>query len=431
MSAMKTRGKSSSVGIQSPALKWLAWFVLFITLFFVVGTTLLVFTNLSYYKSVGGTGSGQPLIIDILLVPINGVGAVLTTGVGLVILYRSANWQMGWLLLALGGIQSLGGLSEAYTNYAFEVRPEAILPLKWPAAWFQHWGVIIFFYLFLVAFPLLFPTGRPLSRRWGVVLRLSLVYLALVTLVRAFGRGPLEGALTGLDVMNPYGFIPVGEFGWLEGRSVLPIYLLLFLTFTMLAIVSLVLRYRRSPGYERQQIKWIAYVLTIWAVSLWLNLIGSETGLSILEGIGWIVWHVCILGLPLAIGIAILKYRLYDIDRIINRTLVYGVLTSALALVYFTSVALLQGIFPAESPIAIVLSTLAIAALFSPLRRRIQDAIDRRFYRRRYDAQQTLAAFSAQMRDEVELEQLSKALLGVVDETMQPAHVSLWLKEAE
>lgn len=152
---------------------------------------------------------------------------------------------------------------------------------------------------------------------------------------------------------------------------------------------------------------------------------------EVATGIGLVLGQPVIAGMVIAIAFAIFKYRLYDIDIIINKTLVYGALTGALALVYFSSVVLLQQIFSAESPITIVLSTLAIAALFSPLRRRIQTGIDKRFYRREYDARQTLAAFNALRRDEVELEQLSEALLTVVDETMQPAHVSLWLKQAE
>jgi hypothetical protein len=148
-------------------------------------------------------------------------------------------------------------------------------------------------------------------------------------------------------------------------------------------------------------------------------------------GIGLILGQPAIAGMVMAIAFAIFKYRLYDIDILINKTLVYGALTGALALVYFSSVVLLQQIFPAESPITIVLSTLAIAALFSPLRRRIQSGIDKRFYRRKYDAQQTLNAFSLMMRDEVELERISAALLAVAEETVQPAAVSLWLRDVK
>jgi hypothetical protein len=145
-------------------------------------------------------------------------------------------------------------------------------------------------------------------------------------------------------------------------------------------------------------------------------------------GVGILLFSVA--GMAIATVIAMFKYRLYDIDIIINKTLVYGTLTGTLALVYFASVVLLQQLLPAESPIAIVISTLVAAALFSPLRRRIQNAIDRRFYRRKYDAQQTLAAFSVSMRDEVELDQISESLLAVVDETMQPAHATLWFRKS-
>lgn len=152
---------------------------------------------------------------------------------------------------------------------------------------------------------------------------------------------------------------------------------------------------------------------------------------SIASGIGWALQITTFVGLPIAVAIAIFKYRLYDIDIIINKTLVYGALTGALALIYSMSVVMLQQVFAAQSPISIVLSTLAVAALFSPLRRRIQNTIDKRFYRRKYDAQQTMSAFSMRMRDEVALERLSETLLEVVDETMKPAHATLWFRKSE
>jgi hypothetical protein len=161
---------------------------------------------------------------------------------------------------------------------------------------------------------------------------------------------------------------------------------------------------------------------------LYLEISGSTGGIALYLGVGILLFSVA--GMAIATVIAMFKYRLYDVDIIINKTLVYGTLTGTLALVYFASVVLLQQLLPAESPIAIVISTLVAAALFSPLRRRIQNAIDRRFYRRKYDAQQTLAAFSVSMRDEVELDQISESLLAVVDETMQPAHATLWFRKS-
>ncbi|MEJ2353006.1 MAG: hypothetical protein P8Y03_24730, partial [Anaerolineales bacterium] len=205
----------------------------------------------------------------------------------------------------------------------------------------------------------------------------------------------------------------------------------LFINFSVLAIASLGLRYWRSRGHERQQLRWIVYVLSLWTAGLIMTAFGDLSDLSLLEVLGWIILITGILGFPIAIGFAILKYRLYDIDRLINRTLVYGAVTATLALIYFSSVVLLQQLFPAKSQISIVLSTLAIAGLFSPLRRRIQNFIDRRFYRQKYDAEKVLAAFSASLRDEVDLDQLTASILEVVDETMQPAHTSLWLKPME
>ena len=179
------------------------------------------------------------------------------------------------------------------------------------------------------------------------------------------------------------------------------------------AIVSLILRFYRSQGEERLQLKWFAYA----AAAAF-----AET----------LVWTVAPLGLPISAGIAILRYRLYEIDLLINRTLVYGALTATLVALYFGAVVLLQKVFVAltgeKSTLAVVASTLVIAALFNPLRRRIQGFIDRRFYRKKYDAAKTLEAFSAKLRDETDLDALSGDLVGVVRETMQPSHVSLWLR---
>jgi hypothetical protein len=198
------------------------------------------------------------------------------------------------------------------------------------------------------------------------------------------------------------------------------------------AVISLLVRFRQARGNERQQIKWFASAAALSLI--WILVFGQSTrGLP--EAIVALSSLLVIPSVPIAIGIAILRYRLYDIDLIINRTLVYGSLTVMLALLYFGGVSAIQALFGAltgreEQPqLAIVVSTLVIAALFNPLRRRIQSFIDRRFYRRKYDAAKTLEAFSAKLRNETDLDALSEDLVGVVRGTMQPAHVSLWLRD--
>ncbi|MDQ3602253.1 MAG: hypothetical protein M3385_00075 [Actinomycetota bacterium] len=208
----------------------------------------------------------------------------------------------------------------------------------------------------------------------------------------------------------------------------------LLLVTVLASVFAIVFRFLRSEGDERRQIKWVAYAGAVVALVLVLQLTDltalPETDLLVeILNLGLVV---SLTGVPLAAGVAILKYRLYEIDTIINRTLVYGVLTALLALVYVGSVVLLQTLFRAltggDSQLAVVASTLAIAALFNPLRRRIQTVVDRRFYRSKYDAVKTLEAFSATLRDETDLDALSGELVTVVRETVQPARVSLWLR---
>jgi len=243
-------------------------------------------------------------------------------------------------------------------------------------------------------------------------------------------------------VRNPFG---LEELPWLADTAlvILPLLPLCILA----SAVSLVLRYRRSGGEVRQQIKWIAFVASFASLVYLSAMLSQFIYLPEMEGSGgrlpplpfWfdVLFSVAVLGfagVPVAIGFAVLKYRLYDIDVIINRTLVYGTLTLALALIYFGGVATVQAVFRAftgqeqQPQLAIVVSTLVIAALFNPLRRRIQSFIDRRFFRRKYDARKTLESFSARLRDETDLEALNNELVGVVRESMQPGHVSVWLR---
>src|SRR5215208_736879 len=277
---------------------------------------------------------------------------------------------------------------------------------------------------------LLFPDGRLPSAGWRPLAWLSGTVLVLVSIANALAPGPLPD-LGG--VRNPFG---LEGYPWMSGaRDALN----LLLSVCMLASVSsLVMRYRRSGGEVRQQIKWIAFAASVvalgvsGAVVLGTFAAGTAGGTHpLLIGLLEDAITLSFAGVPIAVGFAVLKYRLYNIDVIINRTLVYGSLTATLVALYFGGIVVLQRFFVLltgkQSTLAVVASTLLIAALFNPLRRRIQSFIDRRFYRSKYDARKTLEAFSAKLRDETDLDALSDDLVSVVRETMQPAHLSLWL----
>jgi hypothetical protein len=278
---------------------------------------------------------------------------------------------------------------------------------------------------------LLFPDGKLPSRRWRPLAWLSGVVMVLASLGVTFAPGPLEGQP---GVRNPFGLEGAPPWVWTAG-----IVILLLLPLCMLAsALSLVMRYRRSGGVEREQIKWIAFAASVVGLLYLIAMVGSlflgwgAAGTPLWLALLQQAALVSFTAVPIAVGFAVLKYRLYDIDVVINRTLVYGSLTAMLVGVYVVSIVVLRGLLGAltgqESQLAIVASTLVVAALFNPLRRRIQAFIDRRFYRRKYDAVKTLEAFSAKLRDETDLDALSDDLVGVVRDTMQPAHVSLWLR---
>ena len=343
---------------------------------------------------------------------------------GALIVSRRPGNVIGWIFCLTGvggGIQMFSG---EYATVAL-FSSDAQLPGGAFAAWLSilMQTSVVAAALFLI---LLFPTGSLLSPRWravawtaGLAASASLASLALQPgPLRDFGpsRNPfgMEGADAILDRVEAAGGV---------------VLLLCFFA----AIASLIVRFYRSRGEERLQLKWFAYAAVLGFMAI---LFGSVlVPASIDDMFGTLVWTVAPLGLPVSAGIAILRYRLYDIDLLINRTLVYGSLTVTLALVYLGSVVLLQEAVRAltggESQLAVVASTLAIAALFSPLRRRIQAFIDRRFYRRKYDAARTLEAFSARLRDETDLDRLGDDLVGVVRETVQPEHASLWLRSTK
>jgi hypothetical protein len=274
----------------------------------------------------------------------------------------------------------------------------------------------------------LFPTGRPATRFWSWVMRFALVILILGFTSSALIPGKVEPPSFG--VVNPFGVQgPIGELAAeinAAGQAALP---LIFL----LGIVCLVARRRRAHGDERQQIRWFGYAATMMALSFGVSFASVTAGFQALGDAFFVIGAIFLACIPLASGLAILKYRLYDIDVVINRTLVYALLTAILAGAYVGLVFAFQAAlrpFTAESDLAIAASTLAVAALFRPLRSRVQSFIDHRFYRRKFDAQRTIEDFSEHLRDEVDLGALSSRLTTVVLETMQPAHVSLWIRES-
>jgi MFS family permease len=329
---------------------------------------------------------------------------------------------IGWIFLADGFLYGLLSAGDEYAIYALLTNPGA-LPLGAEASWLGQWIWAPGLGLILVFLPLLFPDGHPPSRRWRPVGWLGGLSIGLTVVSSTILLWPERGPALVTGDENPSHVVQV-----LVDFIALP---MLFVA-GLGGVISLLVRFRRARGDERQQIKWFASAATLTLV--WILVFGQST-LGGLPGVIVALSSLLVIpSIPIATGIAILRYRLYDIDILINRTLVYASLTAMLALVYFGGVAATQTMFRAltgqqEQPqLSIVVSTLIIAALFNPLRRRIQSLIDRRFYRRKYDARKTLEAFSAKLRDETHLEALRDDLVGVVRETMQPAHVSLWLR---
>jgi hypothetical protein len=345
--------------------------------------------------------------------------------VGALIVSRQPRNPIGWILCALGLSGPLLSAGEEYAVYGLATEPGS-LPAADLAAWFSAWvggGSLIGLIAFILLF---FPTGRLLSRRWRPVVWANGLAFALVFLW-AFEPGPID-SFGALRVTNPVGIEGTGRV--LEAVGVAGFSLML--AAMVAGFLSLVLRFRRARGDERQQLKWLAYAGGVFSAAFLAGPVVWSIP-SLPEWLWTTMFLVAASSIPLATGVAILRYHLYDIDVVINRTLVYGSVTALLAVAYLGLVLLLQVAFSPlteENSLAVALSTLAVAALFRPARSRVQALVDRRFYRRRYDAQQTLEGFAARLREEIDLDALRAELTGVVAETMQPAHVSLWLRGA-
>jgi len=376
---------------------WLAWAVCAISLAFTALCFLLMALNLSlntlayfFWPDLTSIAVGYSVI-------------------GAIIASRLPKHPIGWICCAIGLIAAVDHFGGEYAVYALLALPHP-LPGGEAMLWLQGWFWMLFIGL-IVFLLLLFPTGRLPGTRW-----------------RPFAW--VSGAVISVGVVWSSVISPAVDLNAPPSPVQLSVLLL-----GGVAAASLVVGRRGVSGVELQQIKWLLYVGPIMFVASGLHIGFYYFWLP--EG-SWGLWASDLLvivgglSVPIAIGVAILRYRLYEIDLIINRTLVYGSLTVLLVALYFGGIVVLQRVFVTltgqQSTLAVVASTLLIAAMFTPLRRRIQSFIDRRFYRRKYDARKTLETFSAQLRNETDLDALSDDLVGVVRETMQPAHVSLWLR---
>ena len=396
---------------------------------------LLVYLATAWIASVsrvpldgeGGSAAGSSVVQ---------IAFLMYVAIGAVIAARRPEHHVGWLFCVMGFVAQVQGLASAAVEYAAAPSGSALpawLLDPWLMSPLRNLWVVSFGALGLLLF--IFPNGRIFSRSIdpGLVLAAFTIVVGLVTSGSAMPptamRFPLFDALFSADVADRL---------YALGRGTSGISLLALL---VLGAISLVVRLRRARGVERQQMKWFAYAAVVFAlvavgtaIAFFSPLRALDPGAPIPGAMfGGVPYLLALIALPIGAAVAILRYRLYEIDVLINRTLVYGALTVTLAAAYFAAVVVLQAILrplTGGSEVAVALSTLAVVALFAPVRRRIQAAVDRRFYRSRYDAAHTLDAFGVRLRDQVDLDDVRADLVGVVGDTLRPAHVSLWLRES-
>ena len=390
----------------------IAWILFVITL-------LIILIRVAIWVIQLTTASSLPVVDQD--VGISSVGGLFFSILGMLIITRLPDNRVGWLMMII----AVGAVNPVWLILAsLPAIPTGLSIGLWLILWLNYWLWIPAIFPILLI-PLHFPTGRPPSRRWNWVnwlaVGLALFFMLLAAFLTRLGPS-VNGEWT---LPNPIGFIPDDV-----ASPALTVWFLGLATMALASVISLVVRYRRAQEIERQQIKWLLYVTVLFAVIYSLTGMNSDSPSPLIRILN-VLSLPLLLAIPIAIAIAILRYRLYDIDILIRRTLQYSLLTGLLALVYFGGVVLLQSIFHAltgeDSQFAIVISTLGIAALFSPLRLRVQAFIDRRFYRKKYDAEHSLAQFAAIARDEVDQEKLAAALLCTVGQAVQPERVSLWL----
>ena len=356
------------------------------------------------------------------------LGLVSATAVGAVVASRRPRNPVGWLLLAFGLLTAISIAATGYVGYGLVARP-GTLPATGAAVPLVYALNVAGAPVPLLALALLLtPTGSLPSRRWRWVAIALVASAVAAALAGVFDTRPLDPPLQA--VTSPLAIdVPAGPLGvvyTLTGG----VFSIVFGLAILAGAGSLLVRFRRARGVERQQLRWVALAAALVPVAALIavaaSLIGGPAADTVITyAIGTVLWLV-----PLALGAAVLRYRLYDLDRIISRTLAYGLLTVILGGAYAGVVLGLGQLLGRSSPLAVAVATLTVAAVFQPARRRIQELVDRRFNRHRYDAARTIEAFSARLRQHVDLDTLTAELLAVVDQTMQPRRASLWLRPA-
>ena len=333
--------------------------------------------------------------------------------VGALVIGRSERNPLGWVMLGIGVFGGLTFVSMTYAYVAF-TDDSVGLPFATLAAWLAGWT---WFTTIQLVFPMLifyFPNGQLLSKRWRPVIWIAWAVVAITSIAPMF-QARLKDLPT-YNIDNPIGIAAIDDAEAMMG----PLFFVLAVL-CVLAVVSLIVRFVRSSGTERLQLKWFTFAAVVLVGSIFLEEVFGTSG---------IFFSLGMIGLPIAMGMAILRYRLYEIDLIINRALVYGLLTGSAIFLYLGIVVALQLVvdsFTEESDLAVAASTLAVAALVRPLRGRIQSFIDRRFYRRKYNSAQALSGFAGRLRDEVDLNVVEGDVLSVLKDTVQPSHASVWL----
>jgi hypothetical protein len=335
---------------------------------------------------------------------------------GLAIALRQPRNAVGWIFLVSGVFAGTYELALSYVAYALLVHP-GVPGAEW-AAWIASWLWLPTTALVPTFLLLVFPDGHLPSPRWRPVAWYAAFAIALFAGTAALLPGPLPGLPSVRNPVSPFSGVVVLD------DVLVPLFALLLVA-VILSVAALVRRFRRSRGVERLQMKWIAYASCVYVVAVTLDSNFSYKPFEVID-------ELLINAIPVAAGVAIFRYHLYDIDLLINRTLVYGLTTAAIGTAFFGGIVLLQGLLrpmTGGSEIAVAVSTLVSFALFQPLRARLQGVVDRRFYRSRYDAALTLDEFSERLRDEVDLDAVRGGLVAAVRDAVQPAHASVWLRD--